>query len=72
MQFTRTIRHYENYTKEELHQKGINESMIHEDFMIGTEDLQILAHTKDGNTVELFRNGNWAFDVDTTLEPDVK
>lgn len=70
--FTNTIRHYENYSKEELHQKGINESMIHEDFMIGTEDLQILAHTKDGNTVELFRNGNWAFDVDTTLEPDVK
>ena len=59
--FTNTIRGYENYTKEQLHAKGINESMIHEDFMIGTEDLNITAHTRDGKTVSIFKNGNWAF-----------
>lgn len=41
MGFTNTIRGYENYTKEELHQMGINDSMIHVDFMIGSKDLDL-------------------------------
>ena len=49
------------YTLEELHEKGINDSIIHVDFMIGTEDLDITAETFDGKTVQIFKNGNWAF-----------
>lgn len=41
--------------------KGINDSMVHEDFMIGSADLSIDAHTRDGRTVPIFRDGNWAF-----------
>lgn len=59
--FTNCIKNYENYTKEELHQMGVNDSMLHEDFMIGTEDLSIIAETDDGRKVEIFKNGNWAF-----------
>lgn len=59
--FRNCIKGFEKYTLEECQQKGVNDSMIHEDFMIGTEDLSIDAHTRDGKTVPLFRNGNWAF-----------
>ena len=61
--FTNTLENYQNYTLEQCRELGINESMIHEDFMIGTADLSITAHTSDGKTVEIFRNGNWAFEV---------
>lgn len=59
--FTNTIKDFDKYTLEELHEKGINDSMIHVDFMIGTEDLDITAETVDGKTVQIFKNGNWAF-----------
>lgn len=61
MGFTNTICGYENYTKEELHQMGINDSMIHVDFMIGSKDLDIVGVTKTGERVQIFKNGNWAF-----------
>ena len=40
---------------------GINESMIHEDFMIGSEDMDIDAVCENGDVVPVFRHGNWAF-----------
>ena len=61
MGFADTIRNYENYTLEECRKFGINDSMIHEDFMIGSADLSIDAVTRDGRTVPIFREGNWAF-----------
>ena len=61
MGFADTIKNYENYTLEECRAKGINDSIIHEDFMIGSEDLDIDAHTRDGRIVPIFRAGNWAF-----------
>ena len=59
--FIDSIDHYDQYTLEECQKMGINESMIHVDFMIGTEDMQIDAVDKDGNIVPVFRSGNWAF-----------
>lgn len=59
--FADTIRNYENYTLEECEKLGVNSSMIHEDFMIGSADMNIDATTRDGKTVAIFRNGNWAF-----------
>ena len=59
--FADTIRGFENKTLEECRELGINDSMIHVDFMIGTEDMNIDAKTRDGKTVPIFRNGNWAF-----------
>lgn len=59
--FTNLIRDYDKYTEKELHDMGINDSIVHEDFMIGTADLSITAVTEDGKTVEIFKNGTFAF-----------
>ncbi len=59
--FTNTLKDYDKYTVKECYEKGINDSMIHVDFMIGTEDLSITAITRDGKRVPIFANGNWAF-----------
>ncbi len=59
--FDSAVKGYENMTKEECREKGVNDSMIHIDFMIGSETLNIDAITKDGRTVPIFRNGEWAF-----------
>lgn len=59
--FTGCIKDFEKYTNEELYAKGINDSMIHVDFMIGTADLSVVATTFDGKEVEIFKNGSWAF-----------
>ena len=61
MGFADTIKDFDKYTLEQCREKGINDSMVHEDFMIGSADMNIDAHTRDGRTVPIFRNGNWAF-----------
>ena len=59
--FSNCIKNYETYTLAECREKGINDSIIHVDFMIGSADLSIDAVTEDGKTVAIFRDGNWAF-----------
>ena len=59
--FENCIKDYDKYTLEECRQKGINDSIIHVDFMIGSQDLDVTAHTREGVDVAIFRNGNWAF-----------
>ncbi len=61
MGFADTIRDFEHKTLAECRALGVNDSMIHEDFMIGTADLSIDALCEDGRTVPLFRDGTWAF-----------
>ena len=61
MGFTNLVKDYQNYTNDELHEMGINDASIHVDFMIGSKDLNIVAHLKDGREVQLFKDGNWAF-----------
>lgn len=59
--FSDTISDCHNRTKEEIDALGVNNSMIHQDFMIGTADLSIIAHCRDGKSVQIFENGTWAF-----------
>lgn len=61
MGFADTIQDFHNKTLEECRELGINDSMIHEDFMIGCDTMNIDATCEDGTTVAIFRNGNWAF-----------
>ena len=63
MGFTNTIRGFEDKTLEECREMGINDSMEHNDFMIGYDGLDIDAVTRDGKTVPIFRKGRWAFEV---------
>ncbi len=60
--FTNVLRDYEQYTIEECYSKGINDSMIHVDFMIGTPDLSITGIKDNGERVPIFENGTWAFE----------
>ena len=61
MGYADTIRDHHNKSLEECRQLGINDSMIHEDFMIGCGSMNIDAITRDGKVVPIFRKGNWAF-----------
>jgi aminopeptidase len=46
---------------EELKNHGLNESISHVDFMIGSAEMDIDGITADGKIEPVFRNGNWAF-----------
>lgn len=59
--FENCIKDFDKYTLKECREKGINDSLIHVDFMIGSEDLNITAHTRGGKDVAIFKDGNWAF-----------
>ena len=61
MGFTNTIRGFETKTLDECRQMGVNDSMEHNDFMIGYEGLDIDAKTRDGRVVPIVRRGKWAF-----------
>ena len=56
--YTSCVDGFENLTKEEMNEMGVNESQVHVDFMIGTADLSITGY-KDGKAIPIFRNGNW-------------
>lgn len=51
---------YEDMTVEECEKAGVNSSMIHVDFMIGSKDMSIVGVTTDGKRVRIFKDGNWA------------
>lgn len=56
--FAKSFQGNENMTNEELQKQGMNLSGVHEDFMIGTHDLEIEAETKKGKVL-IFENGNF-------------
>lgn len=47
----------------ELDKHGVNDSLTHVDFMIGSENLDIDGVLEDGTTEAVFRNGTWALNV---------
>ena len=55
------VKDADKYSEEELEKIGVNNSIIHVDFMIGTSDLEITGINKNGETIQIFSNGNWAF-----------
>ncbi|MBQ3505761.1 MAG: aminopeptidase [Clostridia bacterium] len=59
--FNESLKNYQNYTDEQCKARGINDSMIHVDFMIGAKDTAVVGITKEGNRVQIFKDGNWAF-----------
>ncbi|MCM3612516.1 aminopeptidase [Planococcus sp. MERTA32b] len=47
--------------RKQLEELGLNTSIVHEDFMIGSADMDIDGITADGSKIPVFRKGNWAF-----------
>lgn len=58
--YTSNIRDYGKYTLEELRALGVNDSMVHEDFMIGSADLAVTGITASGERIPIFTGGGWA------------
>lgn len=58
--FNNCLENFENYSVEECEKLGVNSSMIHVDFMIGSKDMSIVGVTKKGERVQIFKDGNWA------------
>ena len=50
----------EDLTMEQAKAMGINDSIIHVDFMVGADDLSVDGIRPDGTTEAIFRNGTWA------------
>lgn len=46
-------------SEEKLTQAGVNDSMVHVDFMLGTADLEIVGETITGERIQIFKNGNF-------------
>lgn len=55
------VKDADKYSEEELEKIGVNNSIIHVDFMIGTSDLEVTGINENGETIQIFSNGNWAF-----------
>lgn len=55
------VKDADKYSEEELEKIGVNNSVIHVDFMIGTSDLEVTGINENGETIQIFSNGNWAF-----------
>lgn len=51
----------EKMSPDELTEHGINDSVTHQDFMMGTSDLSIIGTTQSGDEVPVFVDGNFSF-----------
>ncbi|MFH0767455.1 MAG: aminopeptidase [Bacillota bacterium] len=48
-----------NISIPELEKIGYNNSMVHSDFMFGSEDMEITGITQDGKEIKIFKKGNF-------------
>ncbi len=58
--FEDCIKDFANLSEEEIKKVGLNNSVIHVDFMIGSSDLDIVGETFDGKKVQIFKDGEFA------------
>lgn len=49
----------DNMSEKELIEKGVNDSLTHIDFMVGSAELEIIGETANGEKVQVFKNGDW-------------
>ncbi len=54
-----TCRGGKEMSEEQLLAHGMNQSIVHEDVMVGAADTCITGLTKKGETVDIFRGGEW-------------
>ena len=59
--FNMVLPGFDKMSLEEIKAKGVNDSLIHVDFMIGTDDMHIVGVKRDGSTIDVFKDGTWAF-----------
>lgn len=59
-------------SEEKLRENGINSSKQHVDFMIGTDDLNIVGYTKDNRKINIFTDGKFSSDIVGKLHEELK
>lgn len=57
--FTECLSGYENMSKRQQRKEGLNQSRMHVDFMIGTEDLTVTGTTKAGKEIPIMQHGDF-------------
>ena len=55
-----SIENGSDISKDDMDKYGINDSITHNDFMIGSNDMNIFGITNDGEEIQIFKDGNWA------------
>ena len=58
--YSYTVEDTEGLSEDELMAKGINRCLSHNDFMIGSDCMNIVGKTEDGREIDIFQNGEWA------------
>lgn len=58
--FNEVIEGFMDLSLDEIHDRGVNDSIIHVDFMVGSDDLDITGFRADGSSEPIFRGGTWA------------
>lgn len=58
--FSEVLDGFMDMSDKEIREKGINDSLIHVDFMIGSDDLNIVGIRADGSRENIFTDGTWA------------
>jgi aminopeptidase len=58
--YSKCFRGGENLSKDEIIKRGGNSSMIHIDWMIGSEEINVDGMNSNGASIPIFRNGEWA------------
>ncbi len=53
------IKDGETMSEDDYDKHGVNNSLVHEDFMFGAFDTEIIGVKKDGTQIEIFKNGNY-------------
>ena len=54
-----SLEDYQSMSKEELIARGVNFSVSHNDFMIGTDDIKVVGTTHDGKEVTIMEHGDF-------------
>ena len=59
--YSSCIEEGDTFNKQQMEEAGMNDSLVHVDFMFGTKDLDITGIDSYGREEKIFKNGNWAF-----------
>lgn len=58
--FDNCVENYDRYSSAELKALGVNDSVIHVDFMVGADDMEITGTAWDGSEIKVFTDGEWS------------
>ena len=57
--YASTVKDTKDKSEEQLTEMGLNQSLQHSDFMMGSADMDIIGTTPDGKQIQIFKGGEW-------------